>query len=45
MKAAYDGEIDREQLRRSGLFGFCKLTNSGKALAAPVRATLPENTF
>jgi hypothetical protein len=45
MMAAYQGVIDREQLRQSGLFGFRKLTNGGKALVAPVRAALSENTF
>ena len=45
MKAAYAGEIDREQLRQSGLSGFRKLTRDGKASVASVRAGLPENTF
>jgi len=45
MKAAYTGEIDREQLRQSGLFGFRKLTNGGKTFVASVRAVLPENSF
>jgi hypothetical protein len=45
MKAAYAGEIDREQLRRSGLFEDSKLTAGGKASVAPVRAALPDNTF
>jgi hypothetical protein len=45
MKAAYAGEIDREQPRQSGLFGFRKLTKGGKASVAPVRVALPENTF
>jgi hypothetical protein len=45
MKAAYAGEIDREQLRRSGLFGFRKLIKDGKASVAPARFGFPENTF
>ena len=45
MKAAFAGEIDQEQLRQSSLFGFRKLTERGKALVAPVRVALPENTF
>jgi hypothetical protein len=45
MKAAYAGEIDREQLRRSGLFDDRRLTKGGKALAASARAALPDNTF
>ena len=45
MKAAYAGEIDREQLRQSGLFGFRKRSKGGKALVAPIHAALPEHTF
>jgi hypothetical protein len=45
MKAAYAGEIDRDQLRQSGLFGFRKLTKGGKASVAAVRAAHPKNTF
>jgi hypothetical protein len=45
MRAAYAGEIDREQLRQSGLFGFRKLTKGGKVLVAPVRAAIPENAL
>lgn len=45
IKAAYAGEIDRQQLRRSGLFDDRKLTKGGKALVAPARAALPDNTF
>lgn len=45
IKAAYAGEIDRQQLRRSGLFDDRKLTKGGKASVAPTRAALPDNTF
>jgi hypothetical protein len=40
MKAAFAGEIDREQLRQSGLIGLIK---GGKALVGPIRPALPEN--
>jgi hypothetical protein len=33
MRAAYAGEIDREQLRQSGLFGFRKLAKGGKVFS------------
>jgi hypothetical protein len=45
MKAAYAGEIDREQLRRSGLSAFYRLNKGSNVRLAPVRPCLPENTF
>jgi hypothetical protein len=45
MKAAYAGEIDREQLRKSGLLGFRKLVKGGIGSIAPIRAALPGNTL
>jgi hypothetical protein len=45
MKAAYAGEIDREQLRQSGLAGFRKLTEDSEKVVVTVRDLLPDNTF
>jgi hypothetical protein len=45
MRAAYAGEIDREQLRQSGLFGFRQLTKGRKAFLGPICVALPENTL
>jgi hypothetical protein len=45
MKAAYDGEIDEQRLRQSGLSGFRGLTKGSEKLVVTVRDLLPDNTF